>query len=288
MSLTAVEPPEPSVRDDRPVSVSLFNGGDDLRTGVLVGMVRVLKVRPIEPATPWIDEGGAQVASPGRIFKEEVRLGVITASSGGLRQRQETKMPEDGFEELRCDLRTPLGVPTTLGVLVEVANLLEHAGGVLPPGGIFLEPLTQEVVREEPSVLEELASEDGVVEYDTQFVELVESVLVRPSELPERPHVLRAWLPPVDAEDFRDDLDLVPATGSGLLLGLLVEQDELQGVEGSGEDDEIILVALPNNADQVVADFGGQRLGLNEQHSEEPVLILRQEFDRANRRCRVA
>src|SRR5271166_4861265 len=102
-------------------------------------------------------------------------------------------MPENGFEELRCDLGTPLVVPATLGALVEVANLLEHAGGVLPPDGIFLEPLTQEVVREEPSVLEELASEDGVVEYDTQFVELIERVLVRPSELPECPHVLRAW-----------------------------------------------------------------------------------------------
>ena len=78
MSLAAVEPPEPPVGDDRPVSVSLFNGGDDPRTGVLVGMVRVLKVRPIEPATPWIDEGGAQVASPGRIFEEEVWLRIIT------------------------------------------------------------------------------------------------------------------------------------------------------------------------------------------------------------------
>jgi hypothetical protein len=48
-------------------------------------MIRVLKVRPIEPATPRIDEGGAQVVSPGRIFKEEVWLRVITASRGRLR-----------------------------------------------------------------------------------------------------------------------------------------------------------------------------------------------------------
>ena len=141
MSFATVEPPEPPVGDDRPVSVSLFNGGDDPGTGVLVGMVQVLKVWPIEPATPWIDEGGAQVASPGRIFEEEVRLGVINASGGGLRQRQEAKMPEDGFEELRCDLRTPLGVPAILGILVEVANLLEHTGGVLAPDGIVPQPL---------------------------------------------------------------------------------------------------------------------------------------------------
>jgi hypothetical protein len=73
-----------------------------------------------------------------------------------------------------------------------------------------------------------------------------------------------------------DDLDLVPATGSGLLLGLLVEQHELKRVEGCGEDDEVILVAFPDDADQVVADLCRQRLGLNEQDSEELVLILRQ------------
>ncbi len=65
-------------------SACLFDGGNDPGTGVLVGMIRVLKVRPIEPATPRIDEGGAQVVSPGRIFEEDVWLRVITARGGGL------------------------------------------------------------------------------------------------------------------------------------------------------------------------------------------------------------
>ncbi len=81
-------------------SACLFDGGNDPGTGVLVGMIRVVKVRAIKPSTPRIDEGGAQVASTGRIFEEEVRLRVVIASRGGLRQRQEAKMPEDGFEDL--------------------------------------------------------------------------------------------------------------------------------------------------------------------------------------------
>src|SRR5271157_4602655 len=133
-------------------------------------------------------------------------------------------MPENGFEELRCDLGTPLVVPATLGVLVEVTNLLEHAGGVLPPDGIFLKPVTQEVVREQPSVLEELPGEDGVVEDHTELVVLIEGVLMRPGELPESPHILRAWLPPIHAEDLGHGLDLGSAARTDFLPLLLVDE----------------------------------------------------------------
>ena len=128
-------------------------------------------------------------------------------------------------------LGSGLALPAILGVLAEIANLLKCAGGVVPPGRVFPEAIAQEVVGEQPPVLEEFAGEDGVVEDDAKLVELVQGVLVRPGKLPQGPQVQRARLPPIDAEGLGHDLDLVAARGTGLLLGLLVEQDELQGVE---------------------------------------------------------
>ena len=167
-------------------------------------------------------------------------------------------MAEDRLQELRDELGTGLVAPAIVRVLVEVPNLLERPCGIVAPDGIFLQALAEKVIGKEPAVLKELAGEDGIVKDDAKLVELVEGILVRPGKLPEGPHILGARLPAIDAENPGDDLNLEATSGTGLLFGPFVEQDELERVERRGEDDKVVFVAFPQDADQLVANFGGE------------------------------
>ena len=70
-----------------------------------------------------------------------------------------------------------------------------------------------------------------------------------------------------------------PADRPFLLSLALVEENELQRVEVGGQDQQVVDVALAQDAHEVVADLGGQRLRLGEDDPEELLGVFGKKLD---------
>ena len=111
----------------------------------------------------------------------------------------EAELLEERFEQLVPQRVLVLAVPASLGVPQEITDEGEHLRRVVPPGRVFPQAITQEVVGEEAPVLEVFAGVGGGIEDAAELVELLQGVLAGPGEAPQDPQFERRRVPAVDA-----------------------------------------------------------------------------------------
>ncbi len=95
-------------------------------------------------------------------------------------------------------------------------------------------------------------------------------------------------MPPVQLDRLGHDLNALAPDRSFLLSLRFVQEHEFQRVEIGSEDQQMVDIALAQNADQIVADLGGQKFGLGKHDAEELFRILGEQFDSLDGVCRVA
>ncbi len=66
MGSSAVEPPVTAIGHDDPVGHAVIESRDDARAGIFFRRGQVVDVRPVKPATPFVDECCCDRASGGR------------------------------------------------------------------------------------------------------------------------------------------------------------------------------------------------------------------------------
>ena len=215
---------------------------------------------------------------PSLLVEEVVGLGLVRLA-GPVDRGLEAEFLEERFEQLVPQRVLVLAAPASLGVPQKIADEGEHLGGVVPPGRVFAQAIPQEIVGEQAPVLEVFAGVGGGIEHAAELVELLQGILAGPGESPQGPQVQPGGAAAVDADRLGHDLDALAASRPFLLSFPLVEEHELQRVEVRSQDQHVVDVALAQDAHEVVADLGRQRLRLGEDDPQELLGVFGKKLD---------